>query len=38
LNPDVLVIGGGCAGLAAATSLAEQGATVRLLEARQVLG
>lgn len=36
--PDVLVLGGGCAGLAAATALAEQGASVRLLEARRVLG
>jgi squalene-associated FAD-dependent desaturase len=33
-----LVIGGGCAGLAAATRLAERGARVRLLEARRVLG
>ncbi len=36
--PDVLVIGGGCAGLAAATSLAERGARVRVLEARGQLG
>jgi len=36
--PDVLVLGGGCAGLAAATALAERGAAVRLLEARRVLG
>jgi squalene-associated FAD-dependent desaturase len=36
--PDVLVIGGGCAGLAAATALVERGARVRLLEARRVLG
>lgn len=36
--PDVLVAGAGCAGLAAATLLAEQGARVRLLEARPVLG
>jgi squalene-associated FAD-dependent desaturase len=38
LTPDVLVVGGGCAGLAAATALAERGAAVRLLEARPVLG
>lgn len=35
---DVIVIGGGCAGLAAATSLAEKGARVLLFEARPTLG
>lgn len=34
----MLVVGGGCAGLSAATALAERGARVRLLEARAVLG
>jgi squalene-associated FAD-dependent desaturase len=38
LRANVLVVGGGCAGLAAATSLAERGAKVRLLEARPVFG
>jgi squalene-associated FAD-dependent desaturase len=37
-RPDVFVIGGGFAGLAAATALAESGATVRLLDARPHLG
>lgn len=36
--PDALVLGGGCAGLAAATALAARGASVRLLEARRVVG
>ncbi len=36
--PDVLVVGAGCAGLAAATALAERGARVRILEARAVAG
>ena len=35
---DAIVIGGGCAGLAAATSLAERGARVLVLEARPTLG
>ena len=38
LIPDAIVIGGGCAGLAAATALAEDGATVRVLEARGAPG
>jgi squalene-associated FAD-dependent desaturase len=37
-RPDVVVIGAGCAGLAAATSLVEQGARVLVLEARPNLG
>jgi zeta-carotene desaturase len=36
--PDAIVIGGGFAGLAAATLLAEQGARVLVLEARPTLG
>jgi len=36
--PDALVVGGGFAGLAAATALAEAGARVLLLEARPYLG
>jgi len=36
--PDVIVVGAGFAGLAAATALAEQGARVLVLEARPVLG
>ena len=38
MSADVLVMGGGCAGLAAATALAERGARVRLLEARARFG
>jgi hydroxysqualene dehydroxylase len=37
-SPDVIVIGGGFAGLAAATGLADEGARVLLLEARPYLG
>lgn len=37
-QPDVIVIGAGCAGLAAATALAERGARVVVLEARGHLG
>lgn len=37
-SPDAVVIGGGFAGLAAATALAESGARVTLLEARPHLG
>jgi monoamine oxidase len=37
-NPDVIVIGGGVAGLAAANVLAGQGVRVRLIEARGRLG
>ena len=36
--PDVIVVGGGLAGLAAATALAEDGARVTLLERRPELG
>lgn len=35
---DVVVVGGGCAGLSAACALAEAGACVTLVEARPVLG
>jgi len=38
LIPDAVVIGGGCAGLAAATALAEVGAAVQVLEARALAG
>jgi squalene-associated FAD-dependent desaturase len=38
LNPDVIVVGGGFAGLSAATALAERGARVLLVEARPTLG
>jgi squalene-associated FAD-dependent desaturase len=38
LNPDVIVVGGGFAGLSAATALAEHGAKVLLVEARSTLG
>ena len=37
-SPDAIVVGGGFAGLAAATLLAERGARVLLLEARPYLG
>jgi squalene-associated FAD-dependent desaturase len=37
-SPDAIVIGGGCAGLSAATALAEAGAKVLVLEARPGLG
>ena len=36
--PDVIVIGGGFAGLSAATALVENGASVHLVEARRSLG
>ena len=35
---DAIIIGGGCAGFAAATALVEAGARVLLLEARPGLG
>jgi zeta-carotene desaturase len=38
LSPDVIVIGGGFAGLSAATALAERGARVLVVEARPTLG
>lgn len=38
MTPDVIVVGGGCAGLSAATALAEHGAKVLVLEARPTLG
>ena len=37
-NPDVIIIGGGLAGLAAAAMLARAGRTVRLFEQSQALG
>ena len=38
MNPDVIVVGGGFAGLSAATALAERGARVLVVEARPTLG
>jgi squalene-associated FAD-dependent desaturase len=38
LSPDIIVIGGGFAGLSAACALAERGARVTVLEARSTLG
>jgi zeta-carotene desaturase len=38
VNPDVIVVGGGFAGLSAATALAERGARVLVVEARPTLG
>ena len=38
MNPDVIVVGGGFAGLSAATALAERGAKVLVVEARPTLG
>jgi squalene-associated FAD-dependent desaturase len=38
LRPDAVVVGAGCAGLAAATALAASGARVRLLEATRAPG
>src|SRR5690349_7132145 len=38
MTPDAIVIGGGCAGFAAATALSEAGARVLVLEARPGLG
>ena len=38
MRPDRIVVGAGCAGLAAATRLAELGARVRVVEARRVAG
>ena len=38
MSPDVIVVGGGFAGLSAACALAEKGARVTLLEARSTLG
>ncbi len=38
MNADAIVIGGGVAGLSAATALAEQGRRVLVLEARAGLG
>jgi squalene-associated FAD-dependent desaturase len=38
VNPDVIIVGGGFAGLSAATALAERGARVLVVEARPTLG
>ena len=38
MTPDAIVIGGGFAGLSAATALAERGARVLVVEARATLG
>ncbi len=38
MNPDVIIVGGGFAGLSAATALAERGARVLVVEARPTLG
>jgi zeta-carotene desaturase len=38
VRADVIVVGGGCAGLSAATALAERGRRVLVLEARPTLG
>jgi squalene-associated FAD-dependent desaturase len=38
MTPDVIVIGAGCAGLAAATALVDDGARVLVLEGRPLLG
>ena len=38
MNPDVIVIGAGFAGLSAATALAERNARVLVLEARPTVG
>ena len=38
MKPDVIVIGGGPAGMMAAVSAAEEGASVRLLEPNERLG
>lgn len=38
MTPDVVVVGAGCAGLAAATALSAAGARVLVLEARPILG
>lgn len=38
MTPDVVVVGAGTAGLAAATALAERGARVTVVEARRALG
>jgi squalene-associated FAD-dependent desaturase len=38
VSPDVIVIGAGCAGFGAATSLADRGARVLVAEARPIMG
>jgi len=38
MNPDAIIVGGGCAGFAAATALVEAGARVLVVEARPGLG